>query len=436
MHLRKVAVEISTENLAAGIEAIAAQTMLEFVVADRAMVLNQPATCFLASLIAVDLDELTTELGGAEQIGVGTCDGFRRKLDGAFTGVKLLGHRRMHHLLARTGVVHPGVIRHAQSIALRIDAPVPLVILLPEIVLGRGCDVIIGGELPHAGTSADVAGHDGDGGFVDQQAAFDRGKSPALGFVEKTGDAAVEILQLHRVGHAAEPLEGFADRTHIAEVDVNLDQAALETFIAAQFEHQLIAVHPAAPGIAHLDADVIAIDAVGAFLLTFSGGSDPDVAHAAHFDGVQHNRKPVNQVRLNDGSGSAAHHGQVHHQPEGLPVHKIGGRAVVGAGKIFRLFNPAGTTDPQPTTRRQSLLFGLHASQQLHFAVVQLTQLAQAFQVAGANLAPAFTTLRRFTAVGPIKNGVGCRGRSREISEAGGCAGLGLHTIRCQGHVR
>jgi hypothetical protein len=48
---------------------------------------------------------------------------------------------------------------------------------------------------------------------------------------------AIEILELHGVGHAAKPLEGFADRAHIGEVDIDADLfAGLKAFIAAEFE--------------------------------------------------------------------------------------------------------------------------------------------------------------------------------------------------------
>ena len=136
MNLRQVAVEIGSENLAAGIEAVAAEAMLELLRRNGAMVGAEPATGFLLALIAVDLDELAAQFRGVEQISVGSCDRFRSELDGPLTGVELLGDRRQHHLFAGTCVIHPGVIGHAQGIPLRVDAPVALVILLPEVVLG------------------------------------------------------------------------------------------------------------------------------------------------------------------------------------------------------------------------------------------------------------------------------------------------------------
>ena len=136
MDFRQVAVEIGAENLAAGVQAVAAEAMLELCRGDGPMVGHQPTTGFLLPLIAVDLDELAAQFQGVEQISVGPCDGFRRELDRSFAGVELLGDRRQHHLFAGTCVIHPGVIGHAQGIPLRVDAPVALVILLPEVVLG------------------------------------------------------------------------------------------------------------------------------------------------------------------------------------------------------------------------------------------------------------------------------------------------------------
>ena len=152
-----------------------------------------------------------------------------------------------------------------------------------------------------------------------------------------------------------------------------MNQTTVESFIAAQFEHQLIAVNPAATGVADLDTDLIAVNAVGAIVLTIGCRSDPDVTDRAYLNGVEHDRQPVNQMRLNDGASAASHHGQVHHQTEGFPVHQVGGCAVVGAGKIFRLFDPTGASNPQPTAGGQGFFLGLHPSQQLHLAVVQLS---------------------------------------------------------------
>ena len=92
MDFRQVEVEIGAENLAAGVQAVAAEAMLELRRGDGPMVGHQPAASFLLSLIAVDLDELAAQFGGGEQIGVGAGDRFRRELDGSFPGVELLGH--------------------------------------------------------------------------------------------------------------------------------------------------------------------------------------------------------------------------------------------------------------------------------------------------------------------------------------------------------
>ena len=76
--------------------------MLQLRWGDRSVVGAEPATGFLLALIAVDLDELAAQFGGAEQIGVGASDRFRGELDGSFAGVELLGHRGPHHLFAWT----------------------------------------------------------------------------------------------------------------------------------------------------------------------------------------------------------------------------------------------------------------------------------------------------------------------------------------------
>ena len=93
------------------------------------------------------------------------------------------------------------------------------------------------------------------------------------------GDSAIEILELDRVGHATEALQGFANRTHIGEIDLDFDRAA-ETLIAAEVKQQLIAIHPTAAGVAHLDLNFVAFDAVGGDLLALSSRGDADIADA------------------------------------------------------------------------------------------------------------------------------------------------------------
>ena len=64
MHLGQIAVEIGTQDLAAGIQAVTAETVLELVGADGAMVVGQPAPGFLTTLVAVDLDEFRCAVQG------------------------------------------------------------------------------------------------------------------------------------------------------------------------------------------------------------------------------------------------------------------------------------------------------------------------------------------------------------------------------------
>ena len=93
---------------------------------------------------------------------------------------------------------------------------------------------------------------------------------------------------------------------------------------------------------------MLAINAVGAVVLALACRRDSDFADADNLQPVLDGWKPIDQVGLNDGASSTAHHRQVHHQTEGVPVDQVCGRAVVGAGEIFRLFNPGGPADPQP----------------------------------------------------------------------------------------
>ena len=51
--------------------------------------------------------------------------------------MELFGDRCVNNLLAGTRVIHPGVVGHAQGITLGVDAPVALIVLLPEVVFGR-----------------------------------------------------------------------------------------------------------------------------------------------------------------------------------------------------------------------------------------------------------------------------------------------------------
>ena len=422
--LGQVAVEVGAEDLAAGVEAVATEAVLQLCCADLGVVGGEPAAGFLAALIAIDLDEFGAQFRRAEQISVGAGDRFRSELDGALTGVELLSYRLEHRGAIGARVEHTGVIGHPQRIALGIDAPVAVAVLLPEVLLGAGGGEILGGELAHAGTAADVAGHDRHGGLVDQQAALHRGELPALGLAQDLGHPAVEILQLHRVGHTAETLQRFAHRTHVGQVHADLDRrAGVEALITAELEQQLVAVHPAAAGVAHLDEHLLAVDAVAGVLLALAGRSGADITHRLDGQLVAHHRQPADQVRLNDGAGAAAHHRQVHHQTEGLPVHQVGGGAVVGAGEVLALLNPGGAADPQPASGGEGFLFELHAAHQLHFLRTEVAQLAQAFEVAFGHLVPAFTAVGGLARIGAIEDGVGGRRRGWKV-RSGSLEGL------------
>ena len=147
------------------------------------------------------------------------------------------------------------------------------------------------------------------------------------------------------------------------------------------------------------------------------GGTD--VGDANNDQLVPHRRKPPNQARFNDGAGTAAHHRQVHHQPEGVPIDQVGGGAVVGAGKVLLLLNPRGAADPEPAARGQGHLLLLHAAQQVDFGPIEVAEFAQAAQVALGHFVPAFATGGGFTGIGAVENRVGGRGRGGK----GGLAG-------------
>ena len=63
---------------------------------------------------------------------------------------------------------NPGVVGHPQGIPFRIDAPVALTVLLPEVLLGGGGGGVLGIELAHAGTAANIAGHNCHRRLIDQ----------------------------------------------------------------------------------------------------------------------------------------------------------------------------------------------------------------------------------------------------------------------------
>ena len=107
------------------------------------------------------------------------------------------------------------MVCHAQRITLRINAPVALGILLPEIVFGIGGGAVIGTKLAHASTAANVAGNDGYGRLINQQTALHGAELTALGLIQYLGHPAIEILQFDRISHATKTLKGFTYRPHI-----------------------------------------------------------------------------------------------------------------------------------------------------------------------------------------------------------------------------
>ena len=289
MDFGQVAVEIGAQDFAAGVEAVAVEPVLQFRRADLGVVSGEPAARFAPALVAIDGDELAAQFGGGEEVGVGAGDGLGGELDGAFTALELLGDRFQHGGPIGAAVEHPGVVGHAQGIPLGIDAPVAFAVLLPQVFLGSCGRLILGGELPHASAAADVAGHDRDGGLINQQAAFHRTQLAALGLVENLGDAAIEILEFDRIGHAAKALEGFAHGPHIGEVDRDLDRS-IEAFVAAEVEQQLVAINPAAAGVAHLDLHPVGFDAARGDLLPLACRGGADVGDAHNHELVTHGR--------------------------------------------------------------------------------------------------------------------------------------------------
>ena len=158
--------------------------------------------------------------------------------------------------------------------------------------------------------------------------------------------------------------------------------------------------------------------------MALAGRGDADVADAGDLEGVADRGEPLDQVRLNDGAGAAAHHRQVHHQTEGFPIHQVGGGAVVGTGEVRLLLDPGGATNPEPTARGQRFLFLLHPAQQGHFFLVQVAEFAKAREVALSDLVPAFAAVRGFAAVGPVEDRIRGRGSRRKV-RSGAVQGAG-----------
>ena len=166
MDFGQIAVEIGPQDFAAGVEAVAVEPVLQFRLADVQVVGFEPAARFVPALVAIDGDEFATQFRGGQEVGVGAGDRLGGELDGAFTALELFSNRFQHRGPIGAAVEHPGVVGHAQGIALGIDAPVAFAVLLPEVFLGSSGRLVLGGELAHAGAAADVAGHDRDGGLI------------------------------------------------------------------------------------------------------------------------------------------------------------------------------------------------------------------------------------------------------------------------------
>ena len=60
VNFREVAVEVGTKNFSARIESVTAQSVVELCITDRTVVGAEPTASFVATLIAIDLDELLT----------------------------------------------------------------------------------------------------------------------------------------------------------------------------------------------------------------------------------------------------------------------------------------------------------------------------------------------------------------------------------------
>lgn len=145
--------------------------------------------------------------------------------------------------------------------------------MLPEVIFGRGRRRVCGGELAHAGTAADVARNDRDGCLIDQQTALHGSELAPMGLVEDLGHSAVEVLELHRVGHAAKALQPLAHGAHIGEIHRNVDGfTRRETLVAAELQQKPVALHPALPRIAHPNSHGLAFDRVGGEVLPLTWG--------------------------------------------------------------------------------------------------------------------------------------------------------------------
>ena len=86
---------------------------------------------------------------------------------------------------------HPGVVCHAQGIPLGINAPITLLVLLPQVVFGTCGSLIIGCKLTHAGTAADIASNDRYGSLINKKATFNRGEFAADGAIKDLGNPRV-----------------------------------------------------------------------------------------------------------------------------------------------------------------------------------------------------------------------------------------------------
>ena len=63
---------------------------------------------------------------------------------------------------------------------MRVDPPVAILVLLPQVVLGNSSKLVVTTELTHPSASPDIACHDRYGGLVNQQADLNRGQLSAV----------------------------------------------------------------------------------------------------------------------------------------------------------------------------------------------------------------------------------------------------------------
>ena len=104
-----------------------------------------------------------------QQVRVRAGNRFRRVLDGPLTALELLGDGLQNGGVIRCLVINPCVIGHPQGVPMRVNPPVAILVLLPQVVLGNSSQLVITTELTHPSAATDVARNDCHGGFVNQQ---------------------------------------------------------------------------------------------------------------------------------------------------------------------------------------------------------------------------------------------------------------------------